>query len=227
MHQPSTQILVRKGGIREPVFTPRASFYLFPTAFHSTSTLIKPTPAAQLHDALMHDPRHNATLHVKYAAQVTGAWQSSDQGLLTNLDQLHIWNEEFLAGRLRWRPAQQLTLLELRVCFGGVFYCGCIVGGVLQRVEREGAGPMMHTYVVCVNTQVYQVEPPLVFPNDEDLWGCFSWVDVPAPRGHWTDVDSVCMQGRAVLDEDEFAVRQAALRHALDHVGATPLAIEG
>lgn len=111
---------MRKGGIREPVFSPRASsFYLFPTAFHSTSTLIKPDAATALQDALAVDPRHAPTLQVHYAAQLTGAWQSElPEQLLSCLDPLHIWNEEFVAARLRWQPAQQLTLMELRVGVG-------------------------------------------------------------------------------------------------------------
>jgi hypothetical protein len=36
-------VLLRKGGIREPTFTPKAQqFLLFPTAFHSEAQLLKP-----------------------------------------------------------------------------------------------------------------------------------------------------------------------------------------
>ena len=44
----SPQILLRKGGIREPTFTPKAQrFLLFPTAFHSDAQLLKPGVAEQ------------------------------------------------------------------------------------------------------------------------------------------------------------------------------------
>jgi hypothetical protein len=37
------QVLLRKGGIREPTFTPKAQqFLLFPTVFHSEAQLLKP-----------------------------------------------------------------------------------------------------------------------------------------------------------------------------------------
>ncbi len=39
---PSAQVLVRKGGIREPTFRPLANnFLLFPTAFHTDGSLLK------------------------------------------------------------------------------------------------------------------------------------------------------------------------------------------
>lgn len=46
-----TQVLVRKGGIREPTFTPKTQrFLLFPTAFHTDAQLLKPGIAEQFHE---------------------------------------------------------------------------------------------------------------------------------------------------------------------------------
>lgn len=40
---PLEQILLRKGGIREPTFVPAArTFLLFPTSFHTETQLLKP-----------------------------------------------------------------------------------------------------------------------------------------------------------------------------------------
>lgn len=37
------QVLLRKGGIKEPKFVPQASsFVLFPTSFHTQGALLKP-----------------------------------------------------------------------------------------------------------------------------------------------------------------------------------------
>ena len=42
------QVVLRKGGIREPAFVPLASeFLLFPTSFHSGAELVKPHAAEQ------------------------------------------------------------------------------------------------------------------------------------------------------------------------------------
>jgi hypothetical protein len=45
------QVLLRKGGIREPTFVPAARrFLLFPTAFHADAALLKPGVAEQFHE---------------------------------------------------------------------------------------------------------------------------------------------------------------------------------
>lgn len=109
-------VIFRKGGIREPLFTPRAaSFMLFPTAFHADKALLKADAAAQLHGAMAVDPRHDSTLQLNYAAHVTGAWSTSDPALLHHLHDLHMYTDAFIDQRLRWRPSQKLTVLELRV----------------------------------------------------------------------------------------------------------------
>lgn len=42
------QVVLRKGGIREPAFTlPASRFLLFPTSFHSGAGLVKPDAAAR------------------------------------------------------------------------------------------------------------------------------------------------------------------------------------
>lgn len=56
--------------------------------------------------------------------------------------------------------------------------------------------------------QVWRLDPALQIPNDESLWGCFSWVEVPAAPG-WD------VPGALALDDAAFAGRQAALREAL------------
>lgn len=117
-------VLFRKGGIREPLFTPRAStFLLFPTAFHADTALLKPAAAARLQDSMATDPRHEPMLHLASAARVTGAWSTSDPALLERLDHLHIYTPAFVDARLRWRPNQKLTVLELRV--GACMYWSC------------------------------------------------------------------------------------------------------
>jgi hypothetical protein len=49
------QVLLRKGGIREPTFTPKAQqFLLFPTAFHSEAQLLKPGIAERYQQVCRH-----------------------------------------------------------------------------------------------------------------------------------------------------------------------------
>lgn len=106
-------ILLRKGGVKEPTFTPRASqFLLFPTAFHTDVSLLK--PSAQSQQNLSNDPKTSSTILFDCVAHVTGAWTTTDPAVLEALDQLHIFGQGWLDARLRWRQTQALTVMEVR-----------------------------------------------------------------------------------------------------------------
>ncbi|KAK3235775.1 hypothetical protein CYMTET_54039 [Cymbomonas tetramitiformis] len=108
-------ILLRKGGIRESGFDIKASkFGLFPTAFHSEAELLRPPFAERFSEAMMFQPAEE--LEVKSWAVCTGAWVTEDAAeALAALSDHHIWAPEFLQTRLRWRPEQPITIMELRV----------------------------------------------------------------------------------------------------------------
>jgi len=115
LHRGEQTILLRKGGIREPLFKPPGTeFFLFPTAFHSEAQLLKPGMEERYAEAMALEPKQLAVLPLTTFVQVTGAWQTEDTGLLTALDDLHIWTPAFVEARLKWRARQPLTLLELR-----------------------------------------------------------------------------------------------------------------
>lgn len=109
-------VLLRKGGIKEPEFKPQArEFLLFPTAFHTDAQLIRPDVLPAFSQEMTYDPRQARQLLLGVYAQVTGAWTSMDaEGLLAATSPLHVWTPEFLSARLKWRPRQPVTLLELR-----------------------------------------------------------------------------------------------------------------
>ncbi len=51
-------VLLRKGGIKEPVFAPpQSSFLLFPTSFHSDTACLKPGVAERYAEALALEPK--------------------------------------------------------------------------------------------------------------------------------------------------------------------------
>ncbi|KAG2438915.1 hypothetical protein HYH02_010710 [Chlamydomonas schloesseri] len=109
-------VLFRKGGIKEPTFRPEAgTFLLFPTAFHTDQQLLKPGVAERYAQAMALDPKKEAVLALPYVAEVTGAWTTHDPAVLTATDDLHVWTEQFIETRLKWRSSQPLTVLELRV----------------------------------------------------------------------------------------------------------------
>lgn len=68
--------------------------------------------------------------------------------------------------------------------------------------------------------QVWRCNTPVQVPNEEALWGCFSWVDVPAAPG-WD------VPGSFALGDGAFAEQQQALRQALQLVDVEQLAVEG
>jgi hypothetical protein len=109
-------VLIRKGGIREPVFTARHPFFaLFPTTFHTDAGLLKPDMRQRYADTLAFDPRHHSVLSFLHVAEVTGGWATTDASVLEACNDVHIYGEGFLDARLRWRPTQALTILEVRV----------------------------------------------------------------------------------------------------------------
>uniref|UniRef100_A0A383V8R8 Uncharacterized protein n=1 Tax=Tetradesmus obliquus TaxID=3088 RepID=A0A383V8R8_TETOB len=108
-------VLLRKGGIREPTFTPKAQqFLLFPTAFHSEAQLLKPGIAERYQQEMQLEPRQLQHIPLAYFAAITGAWTTRDERVLQQLDPLHVHSEGFLETRLKWRSKDPLTLLELR-----------------------------------------------------------------------------------------------------------------
>lgn len=60
------------------------------------------------------EPRNECNLTVDYVAKVTGCWTTFDSAVLDELSDYHVWTEDFLDSRLRWRPKQPITVLELR-----------------------------------------------------------------------------------------------------------------
>ena len=60
------------------------------------------------------EPKNEFNLTIDYVAKVTGCWTTFDSAVLDELSDYHVWTEEFLDSRLRWRPKQPITILELR-----------------------------------------------------------------------------------------------------------------
>ncbi|GLC35562.1 hypothetical protein PLESTB_000193600 [Pleodorina starrii] len=108
-------VLFRKGGIKEPTFRPEATtFLLFPTSFHTDQQLLKPGVAERYTQAMKLEPKSESVLCLPYVAQVTGAWTTYDPQVLPVLDEFHVWTEQLLDARLKWRPKQPITVMELR-----------------------------------------------------------------------------------------------------------------
>ena len=108
-------VLLRKGGIREPTFTPKfPAFLLLGTGYHTNSLLLKEEDQDRYQKECESDPKTQPTLVFDCVAEITGAWATTDPAVLMALEPLHIYGPDFLEARFGWRPTQPLTVMELR-----------------------------------------------------------------------------------------------------------------
>ena len=67
-----------------------------------------------LSQELAFDQKAATHLTIKHVAFLTGCWTTFDPKVLTALSDHHVWTEEFLSSRLRWRAKQPITVMDLR-----------------------------------------------------------------------------------------------------------------
>lgn len=116
LEQGETIALLRKGGMRETggKFTiAHDRVLLYPTYEHQRSHLVK----AQYADAItpVEAGWHPESVRIGSWALITDRFQVSDAATVAALFPFHIWNEAFVADRLKWKPNQPLDVLLLRV----------------------------------------------------------------------------------------------------------------
>jgi len=110
-----TLVLLRKGGIREHgrFRVAHAQVWLYPTYEHQQPQLLKPDYQEHVHPIA--SGWHPATIDITAFAHITHTLQISDAAAVEALLPFHIWNEQFAAERLHWKPQQPLAVLLLRV----------------------------------------------------------------------------------------------------------------
>jgi uncharacterized membrane protein YgcG len=89
--------------------------------------------------------------------------------------------------------------------------------------------------ITVLELRCRRLQVPLTLPNSPDLWGCFSWVSLPAAQdaqsggsssgggnsssGNGTRAMGVLLEGAVpVMADEDFAKQARALRAALDGV---------
>jgi hypothetical protein len=84
--------------------------------------------------------------------------------------------------------------------------------------------------ITVLELRCRRLQAPLTLPNSPDLWGCFSWVSLPAAQhaqaggsssssSSGTRVMDVLLEGAVpVMTDEDFAKQAWALRAALDGV---------
>jgi hypothetical protein len=111
--QAETILLLRKGGIREQGFSvAQPQFWLYPTYEHQKPHLLKPEFASRI--VPIAAGWHPESVEILAWAEVTHSFQISEAAAVSALLPFHIWTEEFVSERLKWKPRLPLSVLLLR-----------------------------------------------------------------------------------------------------------------
>jgi len=108
-------LLLRKGGIKEQGGTFRVAqeqVLLYPTYEHQKPDLLKPSYADQVQ--VVPSGWHPETVSISAWAQITHIIQVSEAATVAQLLPYHVWKEQFVSDRLKWKPRTPLYLLLLR-----------------------------------------------------------------------------------------------------------------
>jgi hypothetical protein len=108
-----TALVLRKGGIREKVFTvPQTRFLHLPGYEHQRPELLKEEYRSLIDE--IPDRADDGPLRLSSFAEVEGAYEISEAEELSSLDPHHMWTPEYAESRFKWRPKKPLTVLILR-----------------------------------------------------------------------------------------------------------------
>lgn len=124
--QGKTIVLLRKGGIREPggsFAIKHSPVWLYPTYEHQKPHLLKPEYLSSEYTSLertspvtaLPSGWHPERIEIPAWASITHVFQISDADAIEALLPFHIWNLQFVADRLKWKPKSPLAVLLLRV----------------------------------------------------------------------------------------------------------------
>lgn len=108
-------MLLRKGGIKEEgnrFSVTHNRILLYPTYEHQQPHLLKPEYVTQVTPVT--SGWHPETVRISSWAEITDILLVSDATAVATLLPYHIWNEQFVSDRLRWKPRQSLFILLLR-----------------------------------------------------------------------------------------------------------------
>lgn len=110
-------VILRKGGISEEHHEFRIEhreFVFYATYEHQAPESLHPTYRPVL-ERVLAEPRDPNEIRVSAYAEVTASFDITDSEQLAVLRSFHIWSDEYVAERLRWRPTKPLAALALRV----------------------------------------------------------------------------------------------------------------
>ncbi|MBD2043658.1 DUF1802 family protein [Microcoleus sp. FACHB-672] len=110
-----TIILLRKGGIREENGRFAVDYdrvFLYPTYEHQQPNLLKSEYAGKVMP--VESGWHPETVRIGCLADITDIFPVAHEPAIKALLPYHIWNEQFVSERLKWKPRQPIYVLLLR-----------------------------------------------------------------------------------------------------------------
>ena len=111
-----TIVLLRKGGIREKnrhFQVKHRQVWLYPTYEHQKPHLLKPQYASAV--TPVESGWHPQTISIDYYAEITEILSLTEPNKVKLLHPYHIWNEQMISDRLKWKSDRPLAVLLLRV----------------------------------------------------------------------------------------------------------------
>ena len=130
-------LLLRKGGIHESSKDFRVihpEFLLYPTFEHQREDLLKEGYQPALRE-LLDEPRDESEIVFSHWAQVAETIEVSQQEGVDSLSPHHVWTDDYVQSRLRWKPMLPLAVLLLRV----------------YRLEQPVSVPFLPEYKGCTS----------------------------------------------------------------------------
>ncbi|MEG4423888.1 MULTISPECIES: DUF1802 family protein [unclassified Microcoleus] len=115
LEQGQTIVLLRKGGIREQAGQFNVTdkqVLLYPTFEHQQPDLLKPEFAHNV--KTVESGWHPKVIRIGSWAEITDVFLVAWEPAITALFPYHIWNENFVSDRLKWKQAQPIYILLLR-----------------------------------------------------------------------------------------------------------------
>ncbi len=123
LEQGKTIMLLRKGGIKESqgkFLVPRDGaerplrdrILLYPTYEHQQPALLKPEYQSRVTPVV--SGWHPQQVTISSWAEITDVLPVSEENTVKALLPFHIWNEQFIGDRLKWKPHQPIYILLLR-----------------------------------------------------------------------------------------------------------------
>lgn len=112
----ATIMLLRKGGIRETgknFSIQHTQVWLYPTYEHQKPNLLKPEYANKV--TAVESGWHPETVRIGSVANITKVLPLQNPDRIRLMQPYHIWNEQMISDRLKWKSDRPLFILLLKV----------------------------------------------------------------------------------------------------------------